>query len=155
MTLLIRFDIRFNFDLGKSISFMCQSDEYEPLCRELGQRFEHFEKEQFKRRSLRDNLLPDERLHRRLTSSRSILYKAKHAHHRSDKSITIMISRDEDNSWIFEVVDLYGKKHWITNRNPKTDTSANWRPGDYDAYDLFRFIGMRYAFGEQSIDRVT
>lgn len=155
MTLLVRFTIEFNFDFGKSISFVCQSDEYKALCKELSRRFENFEMEQFEKRSLRDGLLPDERLYRRLTSAHSVFRKAKHAHHQSHESLTIMISRDEDHSWVFEVVDLCGKKHWVVHRSPETHEPANWRPGDYDAYKLFRFIVMRYGFGEESVDKVT
>lgn len=35
MALLVKFDVRFNFDFGKSIDFVCQSEEYEAPCTEL------------------------------------------------------------------------------------------------------------------------
>jgi hypothetical protein len=155
MALPVRFDIRFNFDRRKSISFVCQKSEYEALCEVLSENFENFEIEQFENMSSRDNLFPDERLHRRLTSSHSIFSKEKYTHRQSDKSLTITISRDEDDSWIFKVVDLNGKKHQVFNRNSETQKHGNWRPGDYDAYYLFRFIGLEYVFGEEGMDNIT
>jgi hypothetical protein len=132
MALPVRFDIRFNFDRRKSISFVCQKSEYEALCEVLSENFENFEIEQFENMSSRDNLFPDERLHRRLTSSHSIFSKEK-----------------------FKVVDLNGKKHQVFNRNSETQKHGNWRPGDYDAYCLFRFIGLEYVFGEEGMDNIT
>jgi mRNA-degrading endonuclease HigB of HigAB toxin-antitoxin module len=152
MTTLVRFNIKFNFDLDKSITFVCQSREYNKICKELSRQFENFEKNQFEERSLRNGLLPDERLYRRLTSKHSILRREEYTHRQSNKSLTIMISRDEDDSWVFKVVDLNGKKYRLVIHSPEKNTIANWRPGDYAAYDLFRFIGMRYAFGEESVD---
>jgi hypothetical protein len=111
--------------------------------------------EQLEKKSLDNGLFPDERLHRCLTSEHSIFSKKKHAQRQSDKSLTIMISRDEEKSWIFEGVDFYGKKHPIVHGNWETRTFANWAPGEYDADEVFCFIGTRYAFGEDSIERST
>jgi hypothetical protein len=111
--------------------------------------------EQLEKKSLGNGLFPDERLHRCLTSEHSIFSKKKHAQRQSDKSLTIMISRDEEKSWIFEGVNFYGKKHPIVHGNWETRTFANWAPGEYDADEVFCFIGTRYAFGEDSIERST
>ena len=147
---LVRFNIEFNFDLGKKISFVCQNEDYKALCKVLAYRFEKFEKEQFDERSKHDGMLPDERLHRRLTSKGSIVQRVKHTSLQTDKSITIMISLEEndDDSWKFEVVDSRGIRHWVIHRSTDSREPTNWRPGEYDAYELFHFIGMRYAFGK-------
>jgi len=129
---------------------VCQKEDYNALCKDLARRFETFEKEQFDKRSERDGMLPDERLHRRLTSKRSIFQRVKHTYPQTDKSITIIISREEHDgdSWKFEVVDSCGIRHWVIHRSPDYHKPTNWRPGEYDAYKLFHSIGMRYAFGE-------
>lgn len=93
-------------------------------------------------------MLPDERLQRRLTSKRSIFQRVEHTSAQTDKSIAIMISREEsdDDSWKFEVVDSFGIRQWVIHRRSGSHEPTNWRPGEYDAYQLFRSIGMRYAF---------
>lgn len=153
MTALVRFNVEFNLNLRKSISFVCQSGEYNALCTKLGRCFEHFEKEQFKERSGHDGMLPEERLYHRLTWEGSIFQQSRYTSRQSDKSITIMISRDEDDEdmWKFLVVDLRGKKHWVFHRNPKSHEPVNWRPGEYNAHELLRSIGVKYAF--EKLDR--
>jgi hypothetical protein len=146
-TTFIRFDIEFNFDHYMTISYVCQSNEYDALCKELGSQFEMFETEQFEGKSLDDCLFPDERLHRCLTSKDSIFSKEKHAQRQSDKTLIIRISRDEEKSWIFEVEDAYGYQHPIVHGSWETRKFSNFEPGEYDAYKVFRFIGTRYAFG--------
>lgn len=145
---LVRFNVEFNFDLGRTISFVCQDKEYSALCEKLADCFETFEQEQFQERSERDGKFPDERLYRRLTSERFTIQRVEHTRRQSDRSITIMISRevDDGNSWKFEVVDSCGEKHLVLHRRPGFHAPVNWRPGEYDAYRLFHFIGMKYAF---------
>jgi hypothetical protein len=35
MGILVRFNIKFIFDRGKTISYVCQREEYDVLCKEL------------------------------------------------------------------------------------------------------------------------
>jgi hypothetical protein len=149
-TTLIGFDIEFNFDEYMAISYVCQSNEYDAICKELGSQFKLFELEQFEGKSSDDGLFPDERLHRCLTLEDSIFSKEKHAQRKSDKDLIIRISRDKMEWWIFEVEDSYGYKHAIVHRSRETRKSSNFKPGEYDAYDVFRFIGTRYAFGKDA-----
>jgi len=147
----IKINIKFDFDSlkGKEFYFVCKYWECSKLCEVLGEHFEILEKAQYYETDSKGPD-PDQKFYLDITSKDSIFRRDIYTKRRYHGSITITISRaEDDDSWVFKVIDLDDEHHRISRmQREKKSENPDWEPGCYDPFKLFQAIVWKFAFSE-------
>ena len=144
----IKINIKFDYDSleGKEFYFVCKYWECSKLCKVLGKHFQILEKTQYYETDPK-SVDPDQKFYLDITSKDSIFRRDVYTKREYHGSITITISRaEDDDSWVFEVTDL-DDEHLRIKRGEEFK-NPDWEPGCYDPFELFQAIVLEFAFPE-------